>query len=128
MEYRNDLYDPQFEHDACGVGFIVQIDGKAAHELVEEGLTVLKNLEHRGALGGDNKTSDGAGLMLGVPHPFFAQTCPFSIPEAGSYGVGMLFLPSDTQKQAVLKQLFEAEVLDEKGKVLGWRKVPTNKE
>ncbi len=128
MEYRNDLYDPQFEHDACGVGFIVQIDGTAAHELVEEGLTVLKNLEHRGALGGDNKTSDGAGLMLGIPHTFFAQACSFSIPEAGSYGVGTVFLPSDTQKQAALKQLFEAEVLDEKGKVLGWRKVPTNKE
>ena len=90
------LYDPRFEHDACGVGFVVNIKGEKSHEIVEEALTVLQNLDHRGACGCEENTGDGAGILLQVPHAFFQDACEgsaFSLPDPGEYGVGMLFLP-----------------------------------
>ena len=90
------LYDPRFEHDACGVGFVVDIKGRKSHKLVRDGLTALWNLNHRGACGCENNTGDGAGILIQVPDAFLRAVTPFPLPPAGSYGVGLAFLPPDT--------------------------------
>lgn len=121
------LYDPQNEHDSCGVGFVVNINGDRSHKIVTDGITILKNLVHRGALGGDQKTGDGAGLLLQVPHAFFEIECEkqgFSLPSEGSYGVGMLFVPHDPQARSEIRAIVEQAILQEQGKTLGWRDVP----
>ena len=87
MAQRQDLYDPSYEHDACGVGFIANIDGSKSHDIVEQSIRILVNLEHRGAVGGDMKTGDGAGLLMQIPDAFFRRVLPFELPPAGSYGV-----------------------------------------
>lgn len=100
------LYDPSYEHDACGVGMIVNIHGNKSHELVESALKVLENMRHRGAEGADNKTGDGAGIMLQIPHEFILlQGIP--VPEKGRYGTGILFLPKDKK----IRKLFLASSL-----------------
>ena len=91
------LYDPALHHDSCGVGFIARLDGVPFHSLVEDAVQILVNLEHRGAIGGDKATGDGAGLLLEIPHDFFeeiAREKGISLPDTGEYGVGMIFLPS----------------------------------
>lgn len=88
------LYDPALEHDACGMGFVVNIKGKKSHEIIDEALTVLENLNHRGASGADENTGDGAGILIQIPHDFFIRECDvlgFDLPEKGDYGVGMIF-------------------------------------
>ena len=123
------LYDPQFEHDACGIGFVVHIQGKKTHAIVEQALTVLQNLDHRGACGCEENTGDGAGILLQVPHTFLASTCAANglhLPAAGHYGVGMVFLPPDDAQRQACEQRFEAIVRDEGHTVLGWRDVPTD--
>src|SRR5512136_1252026 len=90
------LYDPQYEKDACGFGFVVDLKGRASHDIVEKALQVLCNLEHRGAVGAEKDTGDGAGILLQVPHAFLRERCGklgFALPAAGQYGVGMVFLP-----------------------------------
>ena len=90
------LYNPDTEHDSCGVGFVVNINGESNHQIVRDGVGILQNLIHRGALGGDLKTGDGAGMLTQVPHEFFkkeSQKLGFEIPEQGGYGVAFLFLP-----------------------------------
>ena len=90
------LYDPRFEHDACGVGFVVHIKGEKSHEIVEQALTVLQNLDHRGACGCEENTGDGAGILMQIPHAFLKDACAglgFQLPDPGEYGVGMIFLP-----------------------------------
>ena len=90
------LYDPRNEHDACGVGFVLNLNGRAEHRIVEKGVEVLMNLLHRGATGADPDTGDGAGLLIQIPDGFFreeAQRLGFALPEPGQYGVGFLFLP-----------------------------------
>ena len=95
------LYEASHEHDACGVGMLVNIQGGKSHELVESALKVLENMRHRGAEGADNKTGDGAGIMLQIPHEFILlQGIP--VPEKGKYGTGLLFLPKDGKDQAVI--------------------------
>src|SRR3972149_797062 len=92
------LYDPKNDHDSGGVGFIARIDGVSLHTVVEQGIRILVNLEHRGALGGDKSTGDGAGLLLEIPDTFFRQVCPgggLYLPPRGEYAAGMLFLPMD---------------------------------
>ena len=92
------LYDPQFEHDACGLGFVVNIKGKKSHQLVSDALKILVNLDHRGACGCEANTGDGAGILIQVPHEFFAAEAAklgFKLPAPGQYGVGMLFLPKN---------------------------------
>jgi len=120
------LYDPQFEHDACGVGFVVNIKGQKSHQIVTDGINVLKNLVHRGAVGGDGKTGDGAGILIQIPHEFFAacmQLQGVKLPEPGSYGAGMLFLPRTEHVQQKLKKTI-GETIDECGGILtGFRKV-----
>jgi glutamate synthase (NADPH) large chain len=128
---KNGLYDPWYEHDACGVGFVVNVNGQQSHQIVLDGLTVLKNLVHRGAVGGDLATGDGAGMLVQIPHRFFTKEndrLRFSLPEAGAYGVGMLFLPHDRQKRNIAESMVESAVLAEGGKTLGWRDVPVHPE
>jgi len=123
------LYDPQFEHDACGVGFIVHMKGKKSHEIVEQGLTILLNIDHRGACGAETNTGDGAGILMQVPHKFLkkvAATENIMLPEAGQYGVGMIYGASDAATRQKSRQIFETIVAEEGQKVLGWRDVPTD--
>ena len=123
------LYDPRFEHDACGVGFVVNIKGEKSHEIVEQALTVLENLDHRGACGCEENTGDGAGILMQVPHVFLKEACAglgFQLPEPGEYGVGMIFLPDHRQQRPQFEKIIEAIVTEEGQKCLGWRKVPTD--
>jgi len=123
------LYDPQFEHDACGTGFVVNIKGEKSHEMVLKGLQILDNLTHRGATGSDPRTGDGAGILMQIPHDFFVREAGklgFTLPAAGEYGVGMVFLPLDGTKRENCERIFERIVHEEGQKFLGWRSVPIN--
>jgi glutamate synthase domain-containing protein 2/glutamate synthase domain-containing protein 1/glutamate synthase domain-containing protein 3 len=123
------LYNPQFEHDACGIGFVVNIKGKKSHTIVEQALTILENLDHRGARGCEEATGDGAGILLQIPHAFFRHTCAalgIRLPDAGQYGVGMVFLPPDNEQRRAIEQRTEAIVREEGQEVLGWRDVPVD--
>ncbi len=120
------LYRTQFEHDNCGVGFIAHMDGKPKHSIVSDGLKVLHNLQHRGAVGGDRKTGDGSGIMVQIPHEFFKKTVTdITLPEAGSYAVGMFFFPHDTDDSAYRKAV-EKVVAESGFSTLGWREVPVD--
>ncbi|MCX4483978.1 glutamate synthase large subunit [Streptomyces anulatus] len=116
------MYDPRNEHDACGVGFVATLTGVASHELVEQALTVLRNLEHRGATGSEPDSGDGAGILCQVPDAFLRAETTFELPEAGSYAVGIAFLPADDSTEAV--RTIEEIAAQEGLKVLGWRDVP----
>ena len=116
------MYDPRNEHDACGVGFVATLTGVAGHELVEQALTVLRNLEHRGATGSEPDSGDGAGILLQVPDAFLREEVTFELPEAGAYAVGIAFLPADDSTEAVRN--LEKIAAEEGLKVLGWREVP----
>jgi glutamate synthase (NADPH) large chain len=123
------LYDPQYEHDACGVGFVVDLKGRRSHDLVQKGLQVLFNLDHRGACGSEKNTGDGAGVLLQMPHRFLRKECEklkIKLPDPGQYGVGMVFLPVTASSRAEIEALFEQVVGDEGQRVLGWRTVPTD--
>ena len=95
MALASGLYDPQFEHDACGVGFVADLSGRGGHDVVARALRVLCNLEHRGAKGGDPDTGDGAGILTQLPDGFFRAVCGFELPEAGSYAAGIGFFSSE---------------------------------
>ncbi|MGW0363459.1 glutamate synthase large subunit [Streptomyces sp. NPDC002990] len=116
------MYDPRNEHDACGVGFVANLSGEASHTLVEQALTVLRNLEHRGATGSEPDSGDGAGILCQVPDAFLREVAGFDLPEAGAYAVGIAFLPADGSAQAVAR--IEAIAAEENLTVLGWREVP----
>jgi glutamate synthase (ferredoxin) len=123
------LYDPQFEHDACGVGFVVNIKGERSHTIIEQALTVLENLDHRGACGCEENTGDGAGILMQIPHVFFQQACEglgFSLPKPGHYGVGMLFLPPEREQRLYCERVLANIVREEGQEVIGWRKVQTD--
>jgi len=123
------LYDPQHEHDACGVGFVVDLKGRRSRSIVRDAITVLLNLQHRGACGCEKNTGDGAGILLQVPHRFFAEACGaigIALPEPGHYGVGVVFLPTDPDSRKSCEQLFEQAIRDEGQPFLGWREVPTD--
>lgn len=123
------LYDPCFEHDACGVGFIVHMNGKKSHELVEQALTILGNLEHRGACGAETNTGDGAGILLQIPHKFMKKVAALeniTLPEPGEYGVGTIYASPDVGIRQKGREIFAAIVAEEGQKVLGWRDLPTN--
>ncbi len=123
------LYDPSFEHDACGVGFIVHMNGKKSHELVEQALTILNNLEHRGACGAETNTGDGAGILMQIPHKFMRKVTAqenITIPEAGQYGVGMIYASPEPLLREKGRRVFEKIVAEEGQQVLGWRDVPTD--
>src|SRR6187402_3547383 len=123
------LYDPRYEHDACGVGFVVHIKGKKSHEIVSQGIELLVNLEHRGAAGAESNSGDGAGILTQVPHKFLAKKAVeagFKLPEAGDYGVGMVCLPSAKQGQDKILKLFERCAAECGQEIIGWRDVPTD--
>ncbi|ONK15104.1 glutamate synthase large subunit [Streptomyces sp. MP131-18] len=118
------MYDPRNEHDACGVGFVATLTGEASHELVDQALTVLRNLEHRGATGSDPDTGDGAGILLQIPDAFLRDSVPFVLPPAGSYAVGLAFLPTGPEAAAAAMGRVAAIAGEEGLAVLGWREVP----
>ena len=125
----NGLYDPQFEHDSCGVGFIVHMKGKKSHDIIEKALLTLHHLEHRGACGCEVNTGDGAGILIQLPHAFLTKVfgqVGIQLPEEGKYGVGTLFLPQDPEQQKKAEQILEHVVAEEGQKFLGWRPVPVD--
>ncbi len=122
------LYDPQFEHESCGVGFVVNIKGNKSHDIVRQALQVLRNLQHRGACGSEANTGDGAGILMQVPHTFMEQACreiKIALPGPGEYGVGMVFLPPNSEERYKCEVLFEEIIATEGLRLLGWRTVPT---
>ncbi len=120
------LYDPRHEHDACGVGFVAHIKGQQSHDRVREGLQILENLTHRGAVGADPLAGDGAGLLMQVPDAFLRAVSGLALPAGGAYGVGMLFLPRDAAARAACEQVIAAKIAAEGQTLLGWRDVPVN--
>ena len=125
------LYDPRFEHDSCGVGFVVHVRGERSRDIVEKGLEILRNLEHRGACGCDPLTGDGAGITVQIPHEFLKKECQalrIKLPEPGEYGVGMVFLPTERNQLNECREIFESAIRQEGLKVLGWRVVPVDPE
>jgi len=123
------LYDPAHEHDACGVGFAVDIKGRKSHAIVTQALTVLKNLLHRGACGCEVNTGDGAGILIQMPHPFLERECAklgIALPAPGHYGAGLVFLPRDEADRASCRALLERIAVEEGQVPLGWRPVPTD--
>ena len=127
--HKQGLYDPRFEHDACGIGFVADIKGRKSHEIVQKAIQVLLNLNHRGACGCEANTGDGAGVLLQIPQRFLAhETAALNIalPPVGQYGIGMVFLPTEREAQLECEQLFERIVIEEGQQVLGWRTVPVD--
>ncbi len=123
------LYDPANEHDACGVGFIAHIKGKKNHSIVEQGLLILKNLDHRGAVGADPLMGDGAGILIQIPDQYYREEMSrqgVELPPPGEYGVGMIFLPKENASRIACEQEIERSVLAEGQVVLGWRDVPVD--
>ena len=118
------LYDPRYEHDACGVGFVADLPGRRSHEIVAQALTVLRNLDHRGAKGSDPDTGDGAGILTQIPDELFREACDFGLPEPGGYAAGMVFLPAGAQQRAAVTAAIEGIARTEGLTVLGWRDVP----
>ena len=123
---KHGLYNPANEHDSCGVGFVVNIDGIKSHEIITSGLKILRNLTHRGAVGADPKAGDGAGILLQLPDDLFRSRIRQTLPAAGHYAVGMLFMPNSPTGQAEAKGVVERYVLEEGQTVVAWRKVPVN--
>ncbi|MCI0546450.1 MAG: glutamate synthase large subunit [Candidatus Rokubacteria bacterium] len=123
------LYDPSQEHDACGVGFVVDMKGRRSHAIVSQALQVLKNLLHRGACGCEVNTGDGAGILIQMPHTFLARECArldLPLPPPGDYGAGLVFLPRDPVQAAACRAILEGVVREEGQSVVGWRDVPTD--
>src|SRR5580700_1892435 len=118
------LYDSRFEHDACGVGFVADLRAGGGHDVVANALRVLCNLEHRGAAGADPDTGDGAGILTQIPDAFFRAVTGFGLPEAGSYAVGLAFLPTDASERNRAFARIADLAADEGLSVLGWRDVP----
>jgi glutamate synthase domain-containing protein 2/glutamate synthase domain-containing protein 1/glutamate synthase domain-containing protein 3 len=122
------LYDPSFEHDACGVGMVARMDNEPTHEVISKAITALENLEHRGASGADPRTGDGAGILLQMPDELLRAVVDFELPQRGEYGVLMCFLPREDAARARLEALLERTVVAEGQRVLGWRDVPVREE
>ncbi|HEY4158492.1 MAG TPA: glutamate synthase subunit alpha, partial [Polyangiaceae bacterium] len=126
---RSGLYDPRFEHDACGVGFVANIKGEASHDIVKKGVDILLNLVHRGACGCDPLTGDGAGIILQVPDAFFRRACDdadIELPLPGKYGVGCVFLPRDRHERRRCQQILEDKIFGTGQRLIGWRDVRVN--
>ncbi len=123
------LYDPQFEHDACGVGFVVNVKGRKSHEIIRQAITILLNLDHRGACGCEANTGDGAGILMQMPHAFLKKVCAgarIDLPAEGHYGAGIVFLPPDAAERRECEQIFGKIAAEEGQHVIGWRDLPTD--
>ncbi|MFO7585764.1 MAG: glutamate synthase central domain-containing protein, partial [Anaerolineales bacterium] len=128
LPQKQGLYDPRFEHDACGVGFVADIKGHKSHDIIQNGLSILDNLTHRGARGAEANTGDGAGVMIQIPHKFLQKVADikgFNLPAPGQYGVGMVFLPRNDIHRRAIRLHFEKIIESEGQRVIGWRTVPT---
>jgi NAD(P)H-dependent glutamate synthase small subunit len=124
---RGGLYDPRFEHDSCGVGFVARIDGNPTHDIVRDSIRILCNLEHRGAVGADGATGDGAGLTMNIPDGFYRASCSdvgLILPESGDYALAMMFLPVGAKKATACMRICEDLIEEEGCEVIGWREVP----
>src|ERR1700749_1394879 len=123
------LYDPSLEKDACGVGFIANIKGRKSHQIVEDALSILCNLEHSGAVGADPRFGDGAGILVQLPHAFFkrkAAEIGFQLPKPGEYAIGALFMPRDTAWRKVIQSNIAEQIRGEGMRLLGCRDVPAD--
>jgi glutamate synthase (NADPH/NADH) large chain len=123
------LYDPWFEHDSCGVGFVVDIKGRKSNQILKQAIQILRNLDHRGGAGSESNTGDGAGVLMQLPHSFLKEACKklrISLPAPGEYGSGLVFLPRDRIKRRKLEERFEQIVQAEGQTILGWRTVPVD--
>ncbi len=123
------LYDPRQEHDACGIGFVVNMSGARSHDIILKGIQILLNLTHRGACGCDPETGDGAGVMIQTPHEFFQKECDrlgFALPARGAYGAGMVFLPVEPHPRLICEGIFEKIIREEGLHLLGWRDTPVD--
>src|SRR4051812_6528631 len=123
------LYRPDMEKDSCGVGFVADMHNRKSHTIVEHGLSILANLDHRGAVGGDPTMGDGCGILVQIPHRFFAEECAklgFALPATGQYGIGHLFMPQDPEECRAVQAIIEGAIADEGLTLLGWREVPVD--
>ena len=123
------LYNPEFEHDSCGVGFIADVKGRKSQDIIKSGIEILKNLAHRGATGSDPKTGDGAGITIQLPDPLFRKECArldIDLPPEGDYGAGLVFLPPLPGDRHIIESIFEHVTNEEGQKFLGFRDVPHN--
>src|SRR4029077_20766606 len=123
------LYDLALAKDSCGVGFIANIKGKKSHQIIADALNILCNLEHRGAVGGDPRAGDGAGILVQIPHQFFprkAKALGFALPQAGHYAVGAIFMPKEKAWRKVIQSIIADQIKAEQLTLLGWREVPTD--
>lgn len=131
MAEQKSLYNPSFEHDACGIGFVVHIKGLRNYANISDALTILENMEHRGACGCEPNSGDGAGIMIQVPHDFFAEECNkigISLPDRGKYAVGVIFFPKKVSLREECRRIFSSAAEKLKLEILGYRKVPVNTE
>lgn len=131
MTHAQGLYDPKNEHDSCGVGFVAHIKGKKSHDIVTQGLNILRNLDHRGAVGADPLMGDGAGILIQIPDAYFREEMAkqgITLPPPGEYGVGNVFLPKEQASRLACEQELERAVRAENQVVIGWRDVPTNRD
>src|SRR4051812_11546386 len=123
------LFDPALDKDSCGVGFIADIKGRKSHQIVDDALAILCNLEHRGAVGADPRAGDGAGILVQIPHAFFARTTEklgFKLPKPGEYAIGVLFMPRDSDWRHIIRDIYSQAIKREGMTLLGWRDVPTD--
>ncbi|CAO4163784.1 glutamate synthase large subunit [Methylorubrum populi] len=123
------VYNPAHERDACGVGFVADMHDRRSHTIVEQGLKILENIDHRGAVGADPTMGDGCGILTQIPHGFFAEECSrlgFELPPAGEYAIGQFFLPKDLEARGIIKDIVEKTLADEGLPLLGWRDVPVD--
>ncbi|MBT3237195.1 MAG: class II glutamine amidotransferase, partial [Rhodospirillaceae bacterium] len=129
LPQKQGLYDPANERDNCGLGFIADIKNRKSHDIVRDGLQILINLDHRGAIGADPLAGDGAGILLQVPDRLFQEECPklgFDLPPAGDYAVGMVFLPTNKKTLDKCIVAFDKVVPEEGQSIIGWRDVPVD--
>src|ERR1700728_4643400 len=123
------LYDPALEKDSCGVGFIANIKGEKSHQIISDAISILCNLEHRGAVGADPRAGDGAGILVQIPHAFFARKTKelgFTLPQPGEYAVGALFMPKEKAWRKVIQSIISDQIKAEQLTLLGWRDVPVD--
>ncbi len=123
------LYDPQFERDSCGVGFVCDMKGTKSHDIIQKGIEVLERMSHRGAVGSDPKTGDGAGILMQLPHEFYVQICSeigVRLPDPGKYGTGLVFLPTEDEERERCRQILENTIKEEGQELITWRNVPVN--
>ncbi|HUQ97767.1 MAG TPA: hypothetical protein VM010_08880, partial [Chitinophagaceae bacterium] len=129
MQSNTGLYDPSFEHDSCGIGFVANIKSNKSHQIVSDALTILENMEHRGACGCEANTGDGAGILIQTPHEFFFDVCVklgVHLPPYGKYGVGVLFFPKDIRLKEECRDIFNRAAEKLGLEILAYRKVPVN--